>query len=46
MHPNMQPEGRFWVYESPPISRIPRFAILYEIVPEEKCVNLWNLNFL
>jgi hypothetical protein len=45
-HPTLEPPGRFWVYESPPISRIPRFAILYEIDREAGMVRLWNMHQL
>jgi hypothetical protein len=35
-----------WVWESPPISRFPRVAILYEIVEAHRRVILWNFKIL
>jgi hypothetical protein len=45
-HLGLEPAGRFWVYQSPPLSRIPKFAILYEIDDGMKTVRLWNLHLL
>lgn len=45
-HPSFEPPERFWVYESPPILRMRRFALLYEIDPENELVRLWNVYFL
>jgi len=30
MHP-VFPDGKYWVYESPPIARLPKICMLYEI---------------
>lgn len=35
------PDGRMWVYELPPLQRIPRTFILYEIDDERGKVTLW-----
>lgn len=34
--------GRMWVYESPPLNRLPKVTILYEIDDENGVVILWN----
>ena len=44
-HPNYD-QGEFWLYESPPVSRIPNFAILYEIDDAEGVVILWRFFLL
>lgn len=41
-HPDL-PGGRFWIYESPPISRLPTVRILYEIDDDKGIVIYWNL---
>ena len=34
--------GKVWIYESPPISRLPRVRILYEIDDANGIVIYWN----
>ena len=40
--PHPSSNGRFWVYEPPPIKRLPRVFILYEIDEAAGVVTLWN----
>jgi hypothetical protein len=43
MHPAYS-KGNFWVYESPPIARLPKIFMLYEIDDEKGQVKLWNFH--
>lgn len=40
-HPNYA-NGQFWIWESPPISRLPRVFILYEIDEKNGAVIAWS----
>lgn len=40
-HPGY-PSGKIWVYESPPVARLPKVSILYEIDDENGVVILWS----
>lgn len=43
-HPALNEKG-LWVYVSPPIARLPKVYVLYEIVYETKTVHLWAARF-
>ena len=42
-HPGFE-SGRMWVYQSPPILRLPTVYILYEIDDANGVVVLWNIH--
>jgi len=44
-HPALEPEGRYWVYETPQIARLPRFFMLYEIDDTARRVTLHSIGF-
>ena len=41
-HPNWR-GSRYWVYKSPPISRLPKLYVLYEIDANAGKVILWSI---
>lgn len=44
-HPSF-PEGNVWVYETPPVARLPKMYFLYEIDEEGGQVLLWNFKLI
>jgi len=45
-HPAADVGKEWWVYESPPVSGMPHFTIVYEIDDEGSFVNLIGMNIL
>jgi hypothetical protein len=43
-HPASNPVG-LWVYETPPVTRLPYVRILFEIVDDKRIVLLWSASF-
>jgi hypothetical protein len=41
-HPGFS-SGRMWIYQSPPLLRLPQVEILYEIDDENGVVTLWSI---
>jgi hypothetical protein len=45
-HPAAEPDREWWVYESPSVSGVPRFMIVYEIDDARGDVNLIAMSIL
>lgn len=39
------PHNGHWIYETPPIARLPKVRMLVQIDPDEKLVIMWSASF-
>ncbi|MGO4836932.1 hypothetical protein AB4144_32275, partial [Rhizobiaceae sp. 2RAB30] len=43
-HPGLNSRG-LWIYTTPPLARLPKVFVLYEVIPGAMSVKLWAVRF-